>query len=140
MNHLSPASVFGPHSGPKWYRAILVPVVLFSFCCAVRSMEPAEADKAGLVLEGAEPWTPRAETAPKTSRTEAADVVIEANGTPTCAGGWQFHFANVRGDQAYRIHAKTVHHDLAHPTRLPDGPSDVGQVGPEGHWRLPRGR
>src|SRR3990170_514206 len=73
------------------------------------------AERIGIMLEQVEPWAPHAEAAPKTSRTEKGDVVIEANGTPTCAGGWQFHFANVRGSQAYRIRARTEYHDLPNP-------------------------
>ncbi len=115
MSHASPTRVCTPSPGLTWCWAFLVPVVAFSFCCAVRAVEPAEAEKAGIKLEQVEPWAPRAEAAPKTSRTETGDVVIEANGTPTCAGGWQFHFANVNGNQAYRIRTEVKAHDLAYP-------------------------
>ncbi len=94
---------------------MLVAAIVFAFGFAVRAAEPAPAEKAAITLEKVEPWAPRAEAAPKTSRTEKGDVVIEANGTLTCAGGWQFHFANVRGNQAYRIRAEVEHHDLPHP-------------------------
>lgn len=116
MSHALPIRVCQLSPGLKRHRAILVPVVLLSFCCIVRAAEPAEAEKGGVKLEQVEPWSPRDEAAPKTSRTTANDVVIEANGTLTCAGGWQFHFTNVRGGQAYRIRAEVEHHGLAHPT------------------------
>ena len=104
-----------PSPGREWRRVILVPVVMLSSCFAPQAAEPAETERTGITLEKVEPWLPGAEAVPKTSRTEKGEVVIEANGTPTCAGGWQFYFVNVRGDQAYRIRAETEHHDLPNP-------------------------
>lgn len=65
-------------------------------------------------LETVEPWTPHAEAAPKTSKGPNGNVVIEANGTPTCSGGWQFVFTGVRGGQAYRISTRAEHRGLDH--------------------------
>lgn len=97
------------------YRVILVPVIMLSLCFSAGAGELAEAEKSGLVLEKVEPWAPSAEAAAKTSRTEQGEMLIEANGTLTCSGGWQFHFANVRGGQAYRIRAQAEHHGLPSP-------------------------
>ena len=116
MSHALPIRVRQPSPGLKRHGAILAAIAMLCFCCVVRAAEPAEAEKGGVKLELVEPWSPRDDVAPKTSRTAANDVVIEANGTLTCAGGWQFHFADVRGGQAYRIRAEVEHHGLAHPT------------------------
>ncbi|MBM4019278.1 MAG: carbon-nitrogen hydrolase family protein [Planctomycetes bacterium] len=75
---------------------------------------PADA-QAPLSLVKAETWAPYPEAAPKTAKDDRGNVVIEANGTTTCAGGWQFSFTGIRGGQAYRIRTRAEHRDVANP-------------------------
>ena len=115
MSHTSPSRLCRPSPSPEWRWVILAIVVMLSVCFTARAGEPAKSEKTGIVLEKVEPWAPSAEAAPKTSGAEPGEMLIEANGTPTCAGGWQFQFANIRGGQAYRIRARSEYHDLPNP-------------------------
>ncbi len=115
MSHTTQTRIRRSGPSQQWRRAMFASLVMLAFCSVFRVAEPAETQRAEIALEEVEPWFPCTEAAPKTSRTEKNEVVVEANGTPTCSGGWQFRFVNVRGDQAYRIRARTEHHDLPNP-------------------------
>ena len=112
MIHTSPNRIFRFSPGRDWHRT-LAAAVLLSFGAAVRAAEPAETEKArDHVGKGGDVGSPVPKLPPRPPARRKATWSIEANGTPTCSGGWQFHFANVRGDQAYRIRAKAEYHDL----------------------------
>lgn len=114
MSRISPNSIARPTR--QWHWTVLASLVMAASCPAAPAAEKSVAvEKAAIALEKVETWAPCAAAEPKTSRAENGAVVIEANGTPTCAGGWQFLFANVRGGQAYRIRAQTEFHNLPNP-------------------------
>lgn len=69
---------------------------------------------ASLHLDKTEPWTPTKIAAP-VARRGAESFTIEANGTPTCCGGWQFVYSGVEPGQAYRIQTRVKTRDLVHP-------------------------
>jgi len=66
---------------------------------------------AGLVLEKAESWAPRAEAAPVASPSKD-EVVIKGNGTRLCCGGWQYVYSGVRGGQGYQFKTQVRHTGL----------------------------
>jgi predicted amidohydrolase len=116
MNHVGTTRVMsvGFEAHGKGGAAIFV--AIFALCAGICATGRVMADDAGVVLMKAEAWAPQSKIAPKTTPGEKGAVTIEANGTRTCAGGWQYRFANVRGNQGYRIHAEAVCRDLPHPT------------------------
>ncbi|MEK6796752.1 MAG: carbon-nitrogen hydrolase family protein [Spirochaetota bacterium] len=58
------------------------------------------------------PWAPHPSAAPRTERS-ADRFVIKANGTRTCAGGWQLRYDLVPG-KSYRIDVPVEIRDVAH--------------------------
>jgi predicted amidohydrolase len=48
------------------------------------------------------PWAPHASAAPKTRR-DGDTLIAAANGTRTCAGGWQARFTGIKPGNGYRI-------------------------------------
>lgn len=70
---------------------------------------------AELNFQKCESWTPDPVAAPRTIQPAEDRVAIEANGTKTCCGGWQFAYSGVRPGQAYRIRTEVEHKNLDHP-------------------------
>lgn len=68
----------------------------------------------GLKLVAAEPWAPHPKAAPKTMRRGAA-FAIDANGTRTCTGGWQWRYDGVAAGSTYEIVLDGRHEGLAVP-------------------------
>ena len=62
----------------------------------------------------AEAWAPHAKAAPRTARRGEA-FTIAANGTRTCAGGWQWRYDGIVGGQSYEITTTVAHEDIAVP-------------------------
>lgn len=56
----------------------------------------------GIQLSSANPWAPHPQTAPVTTQ-QANGYLTAANGTRTCAGGWQFHFEGLKPGGFYEI-------------------------------------
>ena len=56
----------------------------------------------GLTLEAIRPWSSHPDAAPRTERHEDA-LVIGANGTRTCVGGWQLDYSGAAAGVGYRI-------------------------------------
>jgi hypothetical protein len=65
--------------------------------CSAQPVAAAGDGQAAIALQKVETWAPFAKAAPVTRRDADGGVRIEANGTPTCAGGWQFCFSGIRG-------------------------------------------
>jgi predicted amidohydrolase len=63
-------------------------------------------------LDKTEPWSPSSSAAPKMASQKNGDILIEANGTRTCCGGWQFVYTGVQAGRSYRVHAHVEHRDL----------------------------
>jgi|GEM_PF-406689 len=85
-----------------------VSVLLFAI---LLSSIPAYA--ADIHLENSEAWSPHQIAAPMTSAKAEGAVLIEGNGTSTCAGGWQFVYSGVIGGQTYRLHTHAGHREVA---------------------------
>jgi len=49
------------------------------------------------------PWAPHPDAAPLCTRKDANALVVAANGTRTCVGGWQLSYSGVRPGQHYAI-------------------------------------
>jgi predicted amidohydrolase len=65
-----------------------------------------------LELESIIPWAPHPSAAPETARYADVTVRIAANGTRTCVGGWQLHYADVAPGQAYDVQIELSHTGL----------------------------
>lgn len=67
-----------------------------------------------LKLESEGPWAPHPKAAPRAERNaqggHCPKVVISANGTRTCAGGWQWRYGGVTAGETYQMQT-TVSHD-----------------------------
>ena len=69
---------------------------------------------APLTLATTEPWAPHGRAAPRTSR--RGDIfALEANGTRTCTGGWQWRFDGIVPGQSYEVSSDVRHQDVAFP-------------------------
>lgn len=62
-----------------------------------------------LTVDRVEPWSPWAAARPVLGR-EGSGLVVEANGTRSCAGGWQLHYAGVEPGTTYAVEV-TVRHE-----------------------------
>jgi len=49
------------------------------------------------------PWAPHPDAAPLCTRKDANALVVAANGTRTCVGGWQLSYSGVQPGQHYAI-------------------------------------
>ena len=67
----------------------------------------------GIAPVAIETWAPHPKAAPKTERRESV-FAIDANGTRTCTGGWQWQY-DVEPGQAYEISSVVTHHGLGVP-------------------------
>jgi predicted amidohydrolase len=65
-------------------------------------------------LKAAEPWAPHAKAAPLTAKRGEA-FVVDANGTRTCSGGWQWRFDGVQAGQTYEVTTEVSHEGLSVP-------------------------
>ena len=65
-----------------------------------------------LQLKSTDPWAPHPSAAPRTER-GPGELRIGANGTRTCAGGWQLTYAGVAPGVTYRVEVDVAHEDLA---------------------------
>jgi len=68
-----------------------------------------------LELEGIEPWASHPSAAPRTCKRNGDDLVIAANGTRTCCGGWQMVYAGATAGQAYALHVDVAYEGLDCP-------------------------
>src|SRR5688500_18631759 len=57
---------------------------------------------AALAPQVVEPWAPHSSAAPRTERRDGR-FAIDANGTRTCTGGWQWRYDGITPGQAYEI-------------------------------------
>lgn len=67
-----------------------------------------------LTLETIEPWAGHPAAMPLTERNGDLLATV-ANGTRTCAGGWQLSYSGATPGQTYRITWSAAFRDLAHP-------------------------
>ncbi len=65
-------------------------------------------------LKTAEPWAPHPKAAPVTEKHGEA-FAVDANGTRTCSGGWQWRFDGIVAGQTYEITTEVSHEGLAVP-------------------------
>jgi predicted amidohydrolase len=92
-----------------------------------------------------EPWAPHSTAAPRTER-RGEWFALDANGTRTCTGGWQWRFDDVVPGQSYEVSTDVRHHDVAFPrdafrcTAIWAAPKP-GQAQPNARWEylLPEG-
>ncbi|MBN1675777.1 MAG: carbon-nitrogen hydrolase family protein [Kiritimatiellae bacterium] len=77
---------------------------------------PSVVDTGGprLALAAAEPWAPHARAAVVTARRDGA-FAADANGTRTCAGGWQWRFEGIVPGRTYALTVEMRHQGLAAP-------------------------
>ena len=59
------------------------------------------------------PWAPHPSAAPQTSRAENGVLLIGANGTRTCVGGWQLRLSGVVPGKQYSVRVPVRHQSLA---------------------------
>lgn len=64
--------------------------------------------------KSAEPWAPHPKTAPVTNGRDHA-FAVDANGTRTCSGGWQWLYDGIVPGQTYEISTEVSHQGLAVP-------------------------
>src|SRR5215470_16755219 len=62
----------------------------------------SQGEEARPEFKGAEPWAPHPKAAPVTEQ-RPAGFALEANGTRTCSGGWQWRFDGIEGGHTYDI-------------------------------------
>ncbi len=94
---------------------------------------------ADIELTKVETWAPHPSAAPVTKKAKGGSVVIEANGTRTCVGGWQFAFKGIRGGQGYRIRTRVRHEGIEHPVDCLQalacwGEWEPEKTSPRKHW------
>lgn len=65
-------------------------------------------------LAATEAWAPHPKAAPATESRDGA-FALDANGTRTCSGGWQWRFDGVTPGQTYEISVETAHEGLPVP-------------------------
>ncbi|MBI5686871.1 MAG: carbon-nitrogen hydrolase family protein [Verrucomicrobia bacterium] len=71
-------------------------------------------ETAAPVLKTAEPWAPHPKAAPVTEKRSEA-FAVDANGTRTLSGGWQWRFDGITPGQTYEIATEVSHSGLAVP-------------------------
>jgi len=64
-----------------------------------------------LKLDSIKPWTAHPKAAPVTERI-GDFLIISANGTRTCVGGWELSFSGVKPGESYLIQFDVEHEDL----------------------------
>ena len=69
---------------------------------------------AQLTSARAEPWAPHPRAAPKTEQRSLA-FAIDANGTRTCTGGWQWRYEGIVPERGYEISTDVVYNGVAVP-------------------------
>ena len=69
---------------------------------------------AELTLASVQPWAAHKEAAAQTSQ-ENTMLIAEANGTPTCSGGWQLTYSGVEPGASYTISWEAQHSDIQQP-------------------------
>lgn len=84
---------------------------ILSFALFLAWAAPATAESP-VKLEAAEPWAPHAKAAPMTAQRGEA-FILEANGTRTCSGGWQWRFDGIVPGRTYEISTVVAHRDVA---------------------------
>ena len=67
-----------------------------------------------IVAATIEPWAPHPKVAPKTARRDDA-FTIDANGTRTCSGGWQWRYNGITPGESYEIATDVTHEQIAVP-------------------------
>ena len=82
-----------------------------SIIVAAEKSSPGETS---LEMTSADPWAPHPKAAPVTS-TSADGYVVNANGTRTCSGGWQWRFDGITAGQTYDIVLEVKHQGLEVP-------------------------
>ena len=63
----------------------------------------------GLPLTSVSKWAPHPKAAPFTERSADDAFETAANGTATCAGGWQFEYAGVQAGKTYALSVEADH-------------------------------
>jgi predicted amidohydrolase len=71
-------------------------------------------DTNALAAAAIEPWAPHPKAAPRTVRHPDA-FAIDANGTRTCTGGWQWRYDGIVAGQAYELIMEAGHAEIAVP-------------------------
>jgi hypothetical protein len=66
------------------------------------------------VFKAADPWAPHPKAAPITEK-RGGVFALDANGTRTCSGGWQWRFDGIVPGQNYEITTEVSHEGLAVP-------------------------
>ena len=74
----------------------------------------AAASPSAVPLFAADPWAPHTKAAPITNRQGDA-FTINANGTRTCTGGWQWRYDGIVAGQAYEVLMEARHAGIAVP-------------------------
>ena len=67
-----------------------------------------------LILESTTPWHPHPDAAPLTG-TDDDHLTLSANGTRTCAGGWQLTYSGVEAGAAYRMQVEVDYEGIPVP-------------------------
>ena len=67
-----------------------------------------------LKLETIQPWAPHPSAAPLTER-DGNRLIIRANGTRTCVGGWQMTFVGAKAGKTYLIEANAEQIEIDNP-------------------------
>jgi predicted amidohydrolase len=85
-----------------------------------------------------EPWAPHPKAAPLTGRRDGA-FAIDANGTRTCTGGWQWRFDQIVPGETYEISTDVRHYGVAVPRDAFNctaiwGAPKAGQTQPGALW------
>ncbi len=78
----------------------------------------------------AEPWASHPQTAPRTER-RADAFAVDANGTRTCSGGWQWRFDDIVAGQSYAIATDVAHDGIAVPREALNCTAIWGAPGPK---------
>jgi predicted amidohydrolase len=98
-----------------------------------------------LVRTSIEPWAPHPMAAPRTEREGDDGLMVAANGTRTCVGGWQVRYSGVIPGQAYAVTWAVTYRDVE---RVRDtlecytcwadlAPEESGSWGPKWEYLLP---
>ena len=67
-----------------------------------------------LVRVSVEPWTPHPAAAPRMEREGDTGLIVAANGTRTCVGGWQLRYSGITPGQAYQVVWEVAYQDVEH--------------------------
>ena len=83
-----------------------------------------------LKLESIAPWSADPRVAPKSAKENDGALVLEANGTRTCAGGWQLLYSGIEPGRWYDIAVEVAFDGLAHPRDNLTGYVYWGEIDP----------